>query len=84
MAIFSCMAAVVISNLLENVGHMWVYPVLVATFFLTRPRAAILLNTATIVSSVIYATSCKPPKVFLPFYYLYRGQRLRLHLCAPQ
>jgi len=68
MAIFSCMAAVVISNLLENVGHMWVYPVLVATFFLTRPRAAILLNTATIVSSVIYATSLQTTESLFAFF----------------
>lgn len=68
LAVFCCVAAVIISSLLENVGHMWVYPVLVATFFLTRPTAAILLNTATIVAIVIYATSLQSTESLFAFF----------------
>lgn len=68
LAIFCCVAAVIISTLLQNVGHMWVYPVLVATFFLTRPTAAILLNTATIVAIVIYTTSLQSTESLFAFF----------------
>ena len=68
LAVFCCIAAVVISSLLANVGHMWVYPVLVATFFLTRPTAAVLLNTATIVAIVIYTTSLQSTESLFAFF----------------
>lgn len=68
LAIFCCIAAIIISNLLENVGHMWVYPVLVATFFLTRPTAAILLNTATIVAILVYTTSLQSTESLFAFF----------------
>ncbi|MEQ6886980.1 GGDEF domain-containing protein [Salicola sp. Rm-C-2C1-2] len=57
LAVFCCVAGVVIGSILPQVGHLWGYPILVASFFLTRPTTAICLNTAMVVAIMIYGTS---------------------------
>ena len=68
MAVFCCLGVTIISGLLDEVGHLWVYPVLVATFFLTRPKVAVLLNSITIVAAVIYATPLQSREALFAFF----------------
>lgn len=57
LAVFCCVAGAVIGSILPDVGHLWSYPILVASFFLTRPVIAIGLNTAMVVAIIIHGTS---------------------------
>lgn len=57
IAIFCCLAGAVVGIILENVGHLWSYPVLMATFFLTRPAIAITFNTLMVLTVMGYGQS---------------------------
>lgn len=57
IAIFCCLAGAAVGIILENVGHLWSYPVLVATFFLTRPAIAITFNTLMVLTVMGYGQS---------------------------
>ena len=57
LAVFCCIAGAVIGSILPQVGHLWGYPILVASFFLTRPTIAVCLNTTMVVAIMIYGAS---------------------------
>ena len=68
LAILCCISAATISGLLDDVGHLWVYPVLVATFFLTRATIALILNTVTVIAAIVYSTSIEAAETLFAFF----------------
>lgn len=54
LAIFCSISGVIISLIIEGNGFLWLYPVLIANFFLTGPRIAIALNSLAIAAVVIH------------------------------
>ncbi len=57
LAIFCCVAGAIIGSILPDVGHLWSYPVLVTTFFLTTPVIAISLNTLMVLAIMFHGGS---------------------------
>lgn len=57
VAVACCIAGAIIGSILPDVGHLWSYPVLVATFFLTTPVIAISMNTLMVLAIVFYGGS---------------------------
>ncbi|XOZ32386.1 GGDEF domain-containing protein [Halomonadaceae bacterium KBTZ08] len=68
LAVFCCAAGALIGSILPQVGHLWSYPILVASFFLTRPVIAISLNTAMVVAIMIYGTSLASGESFWAYF----------------